>query len=220
MTLLTRLAATTATLALLAACGTTTVATPTAGASSAPSSQSCADDTTSTSTAPVSMTDGVGRKVELAKPAQRVAVLEWQQTEDVLTLCLTPVAVAEVQVRGVGVGLGAPQRGEQGAWIALQGAGQRRGGVDLVDLAVGDGAQDPGDRGVEHVALRAAGPSDGRGRIAVEGGGVRHKGRLALAPAMRDGREERAVGFDQHPVRWQRGGYVLQFLRVLEGHDP
>ncbi|GAA0469814.1 ABC transporter substrate-binding protein [Paractinoplanes deccanensis] len=97
MILLNRLAAA-ATLAAVAvtaaACGTTKVDEPAAG-SSAPASQTCADDTTKTSTGPVSMTDGVGRKVELAKPAQRVAVLEWQQTEDLLTLCLTPVAVAD-----------------------------------------------------------------------------------------------------------------------------
>ncbi|MFF5078604.1 iron-siderophore ABC transporter substrate-binding protein [Actinoplanes sp. NPDC000266] len=90
-----RLAATAALLGLVAACGTTKVDEPSAAGSAAPTSQTCADDTTTTSTGPVSMTDGVGRKVELAKPAQRVAVLEWQQTEDLLTLCLTPVAVAD-----------------------------------------------------------------------------------------------------------------------------
>ena len=98
MILVTRLTATAATLALAAAtvtaCGTTTVE-PTATGSAAPASQTCADDKTATATGPVSMTDGVGRKVELAKPAARVAVLEWQQTEDVRTLCLTPVAVAD-----------------------------------------------------------------------------------------------------------------------------
>ena len=92
---LTRLAAVAATLAVVAACGTTKVDEPAAGGSAAPTSPTCADDTTTTATGPVSMTDGVGRKVELAKPAQRVAVLEWQQSEDLLTLCLTPVAVAD-----------------------------------------------------------------------------------------------------------------------------
>ncbi|MET0422921.1 MAG: ABC transporter substrate-binding protein, partial [Actinoplanes sp.] len=92
-----RLAATTATLAVLvSACGTTEVEEP-AAVASAPASQTCADDTTKTSTGPVSMTDGVGRQVELAKPAQRVAVLEWQQTEDLLTLCVNPVAVADAK---------------------------------------------------------------------------------------------------------------------------
>ncbi|MEU8660595.1 iron-siderophore ABC transporter substrate-binding protein [Actinoplanes philippinensis] len=89
------LAATAVILASVAACGTTKVDTPAAGAPSAPASQTCANDTTKTATGPVSITDGVGRRVELAKPAQRVAVLEWQQTEDLLTLCLTPVAVAD-----------------------------------------------------------------------------------------------------------------------------
>jgi len=80
----------------LAACGTTTPAdVATTAPAAATTSQSCADDTTTTSTAPVSITDGVGRTVSLDAPAKRVAVLEWQQTEDVLTLCLTPVAVSD-----------------------------------------------------------------------------------------------------------------------------
>jgi ABC-type Fe3+-hydroxamate transport system substrate-binding protein len=91
-----RLAAVAATVAVtVTACGTTEVAAPETGAAPAPGSQTCANDTTTTSTGAVSITDGVGRKVELAKPAQRVAVLEWQQTEDLLTLCLTPVAAAD-----------------------------------------------------------------------------------------------------------------------------
>lgn len=57
---------------------------------------SCEDDTTATSTEPVSLTDSFGRSVELDAPAERVAVLEWQQIEDTLTLCVTPVAVADV----------------------------------------------------------------------------------------------------------------------------
>ncbi|GIM89935.1 iron-siderophore ABC transporter substrate-binding protein [Paractinoplanes toevensis] len=93
---LTRLAAALAVAAATAtACGTTQVDEPAAAGSATPASQTCANDTTTTATGPVSMTDGVGRKVELAKPAARVAVLEWQQTEDVLTLCLNPVAVAD-----------------------------------------------------------------------------------------------------------------------------
>ncbi|WP_305785546.1 iron-siderophore ABC transporter substrate-binding protein [Symbioplanes lichenis] len=95
----TRLAASAATLALaaaaLTACGTTDVEEPAAGGPSAPASQNCADDTTTTATGPVSLTDGLGRKVDLPKPAQRVAVLEWQQTEDLLSLCITPVAAAD-----------------------------------------------------------------------------------------------------------------------------
>ncbi|MBL7253086.1 iron-siderophore ABC transporter substrate-binding protein [Paractinoplanes lichenicola] len=90
-----RLLAATAVVLTITACGTTQVDEPSATGSATPVSQTCANDTTATATGPVSMTDGVGRKVELAKPAQRVAVLEWQQTEDVLTLCLNPVAVAD-----------------------------------------------------------------------------------------------------------------------------
>ncbi|WP_420122152.1 iron-siderophore ABC transporter substrate-binding protein [Nakamurella sp.] len=93
----------------LAACGTTTPAATTAPAeatvsgSASPAAQEssagrtdCAADTTSTATGPVTLTDSFGRTVELAQPAQRVAVLEWQQVEDTLSLCVTPVAVADV----------------------------------------------------------------------------------------------------------------------------
>ncbi|MBZ6250649.1 iron-siderophore ABC transporter substrate-binding protein [Streptomyces olivaceus] len=75
-------------------CGTTDVATGTDAAASPPS-KDCAGDTTATSTEPVTLTDGVGRKVTLDKPAERIAVLEWQQVEDALTLCVTPVAVSD-----------------------------------------------------------------------------------------------------------------------------
>lgn len=79
----------------LTACGTTDV---TAGGDTADavSSQSCTDDTTTTSTEPVSLTDSLGRTVELDKPAERVVVLEWQQTEDLLSLCITPVGAASI----------------------------------------------------------------------------------------------------------------------------
>jgi ABC-type Fe3+-hydroxamate transport system substrate-binding protein len=98
----------------LAACGTTQPApsgtTSTTAAAESTSSGSvspaaeettngrtdCAADTTTTSTGPVSLTDAFGRTVELTKPAERVAVLEWQQVEDVLTLCVDPVAVSDV----------------------------------------------------------------------------------------------------------------------------
>lgn len=101
--------------ALLAACGTTQPASSGAGSptataeatSSAPNSPAaqesstgrtdCSADTTATATGPVTLTDAFGRPVELAKPAERVAVLEWQQVEDVLTLCVDPVAVADVK---------------------------------------------------------------------------------------------------------------------------
>jgi len=98
-------------LALLAACGTTqpassgtSAAAVTSNGSASPAADEvtaggtgCADDSTTTATGPVSLTDGFGRTVELTKPAERVAVLEWQQTEDVLTLCVDPVAVADAE---------------------------------------------------------------------------------------------------------------------------
>lgn len=43
----------------------------------------------------ISLTDAEGNAVELDGPAQRVATLEWQQTEMVLTLGVEPVAVAD-----------------------------------------------------------------------------------------------------------------------------
>ena len=60
-------------------------------------SEECAADTTTTSTGPVSLTDSQGRTLELDKPAKRVVVLEWQQTKDLLTLCVTPVGAASIK---------------------------------------------------------------------------------------------------------------------------
>lgn len=83
---------------LLSACGTTDDdGGDQAGADPAPGggSDECAD--VETATGPVQLTDSFGRKVELDAPAERVAVLEWQQVEDVLSLCVTPVAVADVK---------------------------------------------------------------------------------------------------------------------------
>ncbi|HEY0217692.1 MAG TPA: iron-siderophore ABC transporter substrate-binding protein [Cellulomonas sp.] len=89
-------AATTLAVALTAtACGTTTVEEAGTTAPTASTSQACSQDTTTTSTGPVSLTDGVGRTVELDTPASRVVVLEWQQIEDALTLCVTPVGVSD-----------------------------------------------------------------------------------------------------------------------------
>jgi iron complex transport system substrate-binding protein len=83
----------------LTACGTTQVpASADADAATTTStSAGCADDTTATSTDPVELTDAFGRTVSLDEPATKVAVLEWQQIEDVLSLCLTPVAVADAE---------------------------------------------------------------------------------------------------------------------------
>ncbi|GAA4811055.1 iron-siderophore ABC transporter substrate-binding protein [Nocardioides caeni] len=90
-------AALTAPLALfLVACGTTDT-TAEEKAPEAVDSVDCSADETATSTGPVSLTDSYGRTVELDKPAERIAVLEWQQIEDALTLCVTPVAAADVE---------------------------------------------------------------------------------------------------------------------------
>ncbi|MFJ7190331.1 iron-siderophore ABC transporter substrate-binding protein [Streptomyces bacillaris] len=97
---LTASAATGLALALAAtACGTTDVSSATGAkaSSAAPASKDCAGDTTATSTKPVTLTDSLGRKVKLDKPAKRIAVLEWQQVEDALTLCVTPVAVSDAK---------------------------------------------------------------------------------------------------------------------------
>lgn len=80
---------------VLTGCGTTAGA-PGDGASAAASTSSgCSSDATETSTGPVELTDAFGRSVRLDRPAERIAVLEWQQIEDALTLCVTPVAVAD-----------------------------------------------------------------------------------------------------------------------------
>ncbi|MFJ9390193.1 ABC transporter substrate-binding protein [Nocardioides sp. NPDC101246] len=77
---------------LLAACGQTTTAAET----DEPAQKASAGcEGVETSTGAVSLTDAFGNKVELDKPAERVAVLEWQQTEDLLSLCVDPVAVAD-----------------------------------------------------------------------------------------------------------------------------
>ncbi|WP_053387515.1 iron-siderophore ABC transporter substrate-binding protein [Leucobacter japonicus] len=85
-----------------AGCGTTTVE---AGSGDVPqaTSEACQNDTTTTSTGPVEITDGVGRTVKLDQPAKRVAVLEWQQIEDSLTLCVAPVAVSDPEGYGTWV---------------------------------------------------------------------------------------------------------------------
>lgn len=95
-TTLTALGAATVLPALLAACGTTQSADSAAG-SDGPASAECSEDQTETSTDPVELTDSYGRTVELDEPATDVAVLEWQQTEDVLSLCVTPTAVADTK---------------------------------------------------------------------------------------------------------------------------
>ncbi|MCP3424726.1 iron-siderophore ABC transporter substrate-binding protein [Rothia sp. AR01] len=89
-------AATTLAVALtVAGCGTTSVE-DSGEDTAASTSQGCSEDVT-TSTDPVSLTDGVGRQVELDRPAERIAVMEWQQVEDALTLCVTPAAVSDAE---------------------------------------------------------------------------------------------------------------------------
>jgi len=48
-------------------------------------------------TGPITVTDAANRTVKLDAPAERVVVLEWQQTEDVLALGVEPVGVADVE---------------------------------------------------------------------------------------------------------------------------
>lgn len=79
----------------LAACGQTTAATNRADGPPASTSPACQG--VRTSSGPVSLTDAYGRTIELEKPAERVAVLEWQQTEGLLSLCVNPVAAADVE---------------------------------------------------------------------------------------------------------------------------
>jgi ferric hydroxamate transport system substrate-binding protein len=77
----------------LAACGTTDVSKEKETIEPA-ASLDCKDVTTASG--PVSMTDSLGRTIELEQPAERVVVLEWQQTEDLLSLCVTPVGAASI----------------------------------------------------------------------------------------------------------------------------
>jgi ferric hydroxamate transport system substrate-binding protein len=79
----------------LTACGTTDVSAGTGAAADPVSTQGC--DDVATDDGPVSLTDSLGRTVELDQPAERVVVLEWQQTEDLLSLCVTPVGAASTK---------------------------------------------------------------------------------------------------------------------------
>jgi len=63
-------------------------------------SQPSADDDVdraAADTGPITLTDAADRTVELDAPAERVVVLEWQQVENVLTLGVEPVGVADVE---------------------------------------------------------------------------------------------------------------------------
>ncbi len=101
---LTALATGAALLLALTGCGTTQpTASTESDAPAAATSEDCEADTTATSTDPVTLTDAFGRTIELDKPAERIAVLEWQQIEDALTLCVTPIAVADAEGFGTWV---------------------------------------------------------------------------------------------------------------------
>lgn len=82
--------------ALLAACGTTEAAQPN-GSTSATGASSAGSSSAATSSAPITVTDSRGKTITLTKPATRVVVLEWGPTEDVLTLGVQPVGVADVK---------------------------------------------------------------------------------------------------------------------------
>ncbi len=87
---------------LLAACGTTqpaeTSSTPKAGAGTDTSTGGGAKvDGSAQGADPITVKDDLGRTVTLDEPATRVVVLEWQQVEDVLTLGVKPVGVADVK---------------------------------------------------------------------------------------------------------------------------
>lgn len=80
---------------VLSGCGTTGTPEPAKEIVPASKIDGCANDTTETGTGAVKLTDSVGRTVELKEPAKRIVVIEWQQIEDALTLCVAPVAVAD-----------------------------------------------------------------------------------------------------------------------------
>lgn len=86
-----------ATVALLgmAACGTTDDDEETTD-DTAPAATTEGCDGVEPAEGPIEVTDAFDRTVTLDAAPERVAVLEWQQVEDVLSLCLTPVAVADV----------------------------------------------------------------------------------------------------------------------------
>ncbi len=96
-TLLTFASATAVCALALAGCGTTSTEEPAGDSTQAAASESCENDSTQTSTEPVTVTDDLGEKVELDKPAAKVVSLEWQFTEDLLSLCVNPAAVADAK---------------------------------------------------------------------------------------------------------------------------
>lgn len=78
----------------LAACGSSDGTDVTEGdAAPPPDTEGCEGVTAAAG--PIEVTDAFGRAVTLEAAPERVVVLEWQQVEDALSLCLTPVAVAD-----------------------------------------------------------------------------------------------------------------------------
>lgn len=95
----------------VSACGTTEDAQPSTPAASSSASatassagspavssaeSSAASSMSAPAAGPITVTDGVGRKVELKGPATRVVVLEWGEAEVVMSLGVTPVGLADI----------------------------------------------------------------------------------------------------------------------------
>ncbi|GAA1941942.1 siderophore ABC transporter substrate-binding protein CdtB [Brevibacterium antiquum] len=81
----------------LSACGTTGTEASADDGNSESTSEACADDSSTTSADPVSVKDDTGHQIKLDKPASTVVSLEWQYTEDLLSLCVDPAAVADAK---------------------------------------------------------------------------------------------------------------------------
>ncbi|WP_319020929.1 MULTISPECIES: iron-siderophore ABC transporter substrate-binding protein [unclassified Brevibacterium] len=81
----------------LSACGTTSTDVSADDGSSTSTSEACADDSSTTSADPVSVKDDTGHQIDLDKPAAKVVSLEWQYTEDLVSLCIDPAAVADAK---------------------------------------------------------------------------------------------------------------------------
>ena len=77
-------------LLLVSACGST----------DAPAATSPAPPSTAAATGPITVTDGRGKEVTLPAPATKVVSLEWNTTEDVITLGVQPTGVADVKGYG------------------------------------------------------------------------------------------------------------------------
>ncbi|GIH97914.1 ABC transporter substrate-binding protein [Planobispora siamensis] len=83
-----------ASIAMLAACGTTEAAAPEPAASGG---------TASASASPVTVTDSRGKQVTLDRPATKVVALEWGEAEMVVSLGVMPIGVADTKGYGTWV---------------------------------------------------------------------------------------------------------------------